>query len=367
MHSGADVSQAQRVMSRKGKKAKHVGVAQIPTPIGPTRVEAAPLSEPPRNRLGVIAVLIFLSVAAGFWYWDKTAPTPSADQGLVANRARNNCKGTPAFVGRANFSMAPALSTSERDQLGMALVAHDPATGQRSQVWQHPSWRSAGNLSAFVVDKRGDVYVLPSPRVNLSDNPPELQNRLYRIDHSSAEMRLALEFPVAAPVDQRNPYAGLGLSYDCGTDSLYLSSVAGSTYTEERGRIFRISGLPSPKISSRIEGIDALSLLSVDSNLGIALLFGSARNGEIRALQLDAQGNFLPDLRTHVLADLRGLGPEGNDRARRIEVASDATLSVRGMRFAYNLAQPSAQASPNNYRFAFDLKAQRYLPQADSR
>lgn len=346
-------------MSRKGKKTKTPAPAAPPAPTASTP-SAGRVHAPGSNRTGIVAVLVFLAVAAGFWYWGGSAPKEQAEKTpFVANRPRNSCKGTPAFINRANFP-SPALSTSERDHLGMSLVAHHPTTGQRTHVWQHPSWRSAGNLSAFVVDKRGDVYVLPSPRVNLSENPPDQQNRLYRIDRESAEMTLALEFPVAAPVDQRNPYAGLGLSYDCGNDSIYLSSVAGSTYNEERGRIFRIALQPTPKISSQIDGIDALSLLSIDSSLGPALLLGSARNGEVRALQLDAQGDFRPDLTAHVLLDLRGLGPDGNDRARRIELSNEAVLSVRGMRFAYNLAQPSAQASPTTYRFRFDLTTQRY-------
>lgn len=352
-------------MSRKSKKPKTQTPAVPIAPVVATQPTSGGRSSG-SNRLGLIAVVVFVAAAAGFWYLDDTAPATDTTTPMVANRARNTCKGVPAFVTGANFP-SPALSTSERDQLGMTLVAHDPNSGQRTHVWQHPSWRSAGNLSAFVVDKRGDVYVLPSPRVNLSDNPPERQNRLYRIDRDSAEMTLALEFPVAAPVDQRNPYAGLGLSYDCGNDSVYLSSVAGSTYTQERGRIFRIALQPALSIKSQIEGIDALSLLSVDSSLGPALLFGSARNGEIRALQLDAQGDFQPHLPAQVLADLRGLGPEGNDRARRIDLASDASLSIRGMRFAYNLAQPSAQASPTSYRFAFDLSTKRYRFEASPR
>lgn len=350
-------------MTRKGKKTK------MTKTIVPAVVSPEPTTNPPgRNHLGLIAVLFFVSVAAGFWFWGQgTPPAKKVESPFIANRARNSCKGAPSFTGQANFNTPPALSTSERDQLGMALVAHDPSSGRRTQVWQHPSWRIAGNLSAFVLDKRGDVYVLPSPRVNLSDNPPALQNRLYRIDGRSAEMTLALEFPVAAAVDQRNPYAGLGLSYDCGTDSLYLSSVAGSTMEAQRGRIFKIALQPTPKIVDQIEGIDALSLLNIDSSLGNALLFGSARTSEIRALRLDDQGNFLPESVSYLLADLRGLGPEGNDRARRIDVGSDASVLIRGMRFAYNLAQPSAQASPTNYRFRFDLVKQRYVYQTGAR
>ena len=277
---------------------------------------------------------------------------------------RNLCKAPPAFMrslsANQGFSAGNALSTSERDLIGLAVVDFDPQSGQRIRAWQHPSWRSAGNLSAFALDQRGDVYVIPAPRVNLLENPPALQNRLYRIDSNTGEMTLALEFPVAAAVNQRNPYAGLGLSYDCALDSLFLTSVAGSTLREQRGNVFRIALRPSVKIASTLAGVDMFAVTSVGQADQLALLVGSARSAELLKIELDAQGNFPLSAVAKPWLSIAGLGPDGNDRARKIELTPDATISVRGTRFAYNLAQPSAQEQATRYLFAFDAGTQSY-------
>jgi hypothetical protein len=323
---------------------------------------AAQTTSPAKKPWGIIVVISALVIAAVWAISTRPSPAPAAKkpQLLIANAARNSCKRPPAFVARLGLGANAALSTSERDLLGLAVITQG-ANGQRQNHWQHPSWRMAGNLSAFAIDARGDIYVIPAPRVNLLENPPPTQNRLYRVDSESAEMRLLLEFPVADPVSQRNPFAGLGLSYDCALDSVFLSSVAGSTPSAQKGRIFRIALRPTAKIASVLDGFDALSVLSVDAISGPALLLGSARNSEVSMQPLAANGDFLPVQRPVAIFDLTGIGPEGNDRARKFEINSDATITVRGMRFAYNLAQPPAQAKPTIYRFQFDLAQGRYV------
>ena len=277
---------------------------------------------------------------------------------------RNLCKSPPAFMrnlsANQGFGPGSALSTSERDLIGLAVVDFDPQSGKRVRAWQHPSWRSAGNLSAFALDQRGDVYVIPAPRVNLLDNPPALQNRLYRIDSNSGEMTLALEFPVAAAVSQRNPFAGLGLSYDCALDSLFLSSVAGSTASEQRGKVFRIALRPSAKIASTLVDVDMIAVTSVAMANQVVLLLGSARSAELLQIDLDANGDFPAGAFAKPWLSMARLGPDGNDRARKIEVSSDGTLTVRGTRFAYNLAQPSAQEKATSYVYAHDASANSY-------
>lgn len=314
-----------------------------------------------RKFLALSLIIAFVALAYVMTPNSQKAQSKSA---LAAFAPRNLCKTPPAFIrslsANQGFGPASSLSTSERDLIGLAVVDFDPQSGKRIRAWQHPSWRSAGNLSAFALDQRGDVYVIPAPRVNLLDNPPAQQNRLYRIDSSSGEMTLALEFPVAASVNQRNPFAGLGLSYDCTLDSVFLSSVAGSTSRLQLGRVFRIALHPSAKIESTLSNIDIFAVTSVAVAGSTALLLGSARSGEISQIKLDSSGNFPPAAATKPLLNIAALGPEGNDRARKIEVASDGIVTVRGTRFAYNLAQPSAQDKATSYVFAFNTALQNY-------
>ena len=318
-----------------------------------------------RNFLALAVIVAFVGLAYVMTPSSQkiaAEATPKATQSAFS--PRNACKTPPPFMrnlsANQGFGAGSALSTSERDLIGLAVVDFDPQSGKRLREWQHPSWRSAGNLSAFALDQRGDIYVIPAPRVNLLDNPPALQNRLYRVDGNTGEMALALEFPIAAAVDQRNPFAGLGLSYDCALDSLFLTSVAGSTTSVQRGRVFRIALRPSVKIASTLAGVDMFAVASVGKADRLALLLGSARSADLLQIELDANGDFPPGARAMPLLSIAGRGPEGNDRARKIDVAPDGTLSVRGTRFAFNLAQPSAQEQATRYLFTFDAGLQRY-------
>ena len=347
-------------MNKRKAKTKLADSNRVIVKHDPPKGELPPGREWPKF-LALALIVAFVALA---YVMTSSSQTPKSKAAQAAFAPRNLCKSPPAFMRglRTNqgFGAGSALSTSERDLIGLAVVDFDPQSGQRLRAWQHPSWRSAGNLSAFALDQRGDVYVIPAPRVNLLENPPAQQNRLYRVDSSTAEMTLALEFPVAAAVSQRNPFAGLGLSYDCALDSLFLSSVAGSTPSEQRGKVYRIALRPSAKIVSTLANMDIFAVTSVASASGTALVLGSARDAEVLQIDLDANGDFPDSALATPLLSISGFGPDGNDRARKIEVGPDGTLTVRGARFAFNLAQPSAQDKATSYVFAFDASTQSY-------
>lgn len=361
-------------MSKRKVKPKPQQISTRSTPDYAARSEYK--AEPPvaperhwRNFLALAVLVAFVGLAYVMTPSSQKMPPESTGEQsrnstIVAFTPRNACKVPPAFMrtlsANQGFGAGSALSTSERDLIGLAVVDFDPQSGKRLREWQHPSWRTAGNLSAFALDQRGDIYVIPAPRVNLLDNPPAQQNRLYRIDGNTGAMTLALEFPVAAPVDQRNPYAGLGLTYDCALDSLFLTSVAGSTPSVQRGEVFRVALHPSVKVASTLTGVDMFAVASVGKSNQVALLLGSARSADLMQINLDADGNFPAGARPMPLLSIAGRGPEGNDRARKIDVGTDGTLIVRGTRFAYNLAQPSSQEQATRYIFAFDANAQSY-------
>lgn len=361
-------------MSKHKGKLKPAQLSTRSTPADTARSESS--TQTPvaperhwRNFLALAVIVAFVGLAYVMTpSSQKLPPKSKAEQNLNSAAAaftpRNACKVPPVFMrdlsANHGFGAGSALSTSERDLLGLAVVDFDPQSGKRLREWQHPSWRTAGNLSAFALDQRGDIYVIPAPRVNLLDNPPAQQNRLYRIDGNTGAMTLVLEFPVASAVDQRNPYAGLGLSYDCALDSLFLTSVAGSTPSVQRGLVFRIALRPSVKVASTLTGVDMFAVSSVGKSNQVALLLGSARSADIMQINLDADGNFPANARPTKLLSIAGRGPEGNDRARKIDVGTDGTLIVRGTRFAYNLAQPSSQEHATRYIFAFDANTQSY-------
>lgn len=321
-------------------------------------------------RAAVLLSLVALAgITAGFFAWrsQRTSVEPAFSlQGPLS--ARNSCRRPPTFFAGRGFGRGVSLSTSERDLIGIAAVEFDPATKKRSHFWQHPSWSRFGQLSAFTLDRSGDVYVIPAPRVNLADNPPALQNRLYRIDASSGEMQLALEFPIAAPASARNPYAGMALSYDCDTHSLWLSSVAGSEPKRERGKILRIQLEPMVAVQDQLDNFDGFGVAAFNAGSSLqagahkasqqGLLIASARHSSVllQAMNKDGQlqGRPLPWL------SIAGIGPAGNDRVRKIDIGSQGELLLHGTPFNFNLAQPSAQRAAVKYRFAWDPEKRAY-------
>jgi hypothetical protein len=309
-------------------------------------------------------LLLFSGIAAGsIWLGNNTKPSTKADGPLTAAlQPANQCRRAPVFMDQlsqtAGFGRNASLSSSERDLLGMAVVESDPQNGQRLRHWQHPSWRQAGQLSSFAVDGAGNIYVIPAPRVNLADNPPALQNRVYKIDSSTAEMKVLLEFPVKAPVSQRNPFAGMGLSMDCAGNRLWLSTVAGSGPQQQLGQLLRIDLQDPVKAHSVLENFDGFGLAPFTAGDKRGVLLASARDSSLHRLWLDADGNA--NGKPERWLSIENQGPLGNERIRKVDISPDGQLVLAGVQFNFNLAQPSAQQQRIKYRFAWNAEQRDY-------
>jgi|GEM_PF-729780 len=315
----------------------------------------------------LLSALLGLGASVAFWTSKRSPSEPAFIlQGPLS--ARNGCRRPPTFFNGLGFGRGVSLSTAERDLIGIAAVEFDSNTKKRIRYWQHPSWSKFGQLSAFTLDRQGDLYVIPAPRVNLADNPPALQNRLYRIDASTGEMQLALAFPVAAAANARNPYAGMALSYDCNTHSLWLSSVAGSEPSRERGKILRIQLQPSIAVQDQLDDFDGFGIAAFSAGSTLqagadkanqqGLLIASARHGSVLLQAMNKDGSLQG--RPLTMLSIAGLGPLGNDRVRKIDIGSQGELLLHGTPFNFNLAQPSAQHAAVKYRFAWDSVTRQY-------
>ena len=51
---------------------------------------------------------------------------------------------------------------------------------------------------------------------------------------------------------------------------------------------------------------------------------------------------------------LEGLGPDGNDKARKISFDKANNMLLNGAKFTFNLAPPAAQVAPTTYTFRFN-------------
>ncbi len=264
-------------------------------------------------------------------------PAPTPEPTLPPNIGPvTGCVHRPAFVSDLNLGNQIYIGTNLKGYKGLTLSAKQP--DGRVIVYQHPTWDDAGNLAAYVLDGDGNIYVAPAPFVSLDENPPAEQNNVYKVDTHTGVMSLLMTLPWAAPPDTANPYGIMGLTYDCDTNSLYVSSVAGSTYDEERGRIFQID-LASAAIVSELDGVDAFGLGVYRGVNDKRLYFGSARNSGIRSVALDASGALGLEQRLEFYL-LQAPGGQ-DERAKRIQFPKKDEMLVKGIEFNYTLRAAS--------------------------
>jgi hypothetical protein len=295
------------------------------------------------------ALIAALGGVAGAAIYAVRRPAPSGSVRFATGPV-TQCRSVPGFAKALGYTETSVLDTQAQHK---GLILYDPPAtpgGPATHVYRHPSWETAGYLGPLTVDKSGTVYVAPAPRVSVYENPPEKQNTVYKVDATSGAMAEYVALPAAAPPTSENPYGVLGLTYDCDTHSLYVSSVTGSTLRAEVGRIYQID-LHTGTIASQLDGVDAFGLGVFNGSSGKRLYFGAARTPEVRSIALNDHGRFVGAPRVDV--SLVGWGPEGDDKARRIIFDTHHVMLVRGMEFDFNLIATSERRQ-TDYKLTYD-------------
>ena len=272
-----------------------------------------------------------------------------ADMGNFKPGVANACQAMPAFISKTGIGAQVAIDTQQRGYTGLRLL-----NVQSGQAWQHPSWDDAGHVGAFTRDRAGNIYVAPTPDVSLAENPPALQNRIYKIDAQTGEMALWLELPAVAPPSQSNPFGTMGLFYDCDTSSLYASSLAGSEPRQAHGRIYRID-VASGQVKAQLEATDAIGVGVFNGAEHKRLYFGSARSSDVYSVALDASGDFTQEVRYELaLATL----PDGNSTSvRKLVFAQDKqgqfVMQLKETEFGFRLL---AENNPHKRAYHFSYQ-----------
>lgn len=314
-------------------------------------VETSPEStgvspDEPNSNLLKYAILFFgiaIAIAAAYFayqYFSKKPQTPPAKVGIVTG-----CQKSPQFIAGMNFGNRAALSTSDKFRAGLLIVE-----GER--VYQHPSWKNAGFLAPIEQDKDGNIYVAPAPFINVLQNPPDQQNTVWRIDSRSQEMTKFLDLPYDVKITDENAFGALDLAYDCDTESLYVSSVFGSTRNDELGVIYRID-TKTKAISYVINNTDSFGLGIYGTAKGKRLFYGLARKSEIWSIVLNADGT--PNGTPRRELTLENLGPRGDDKLRRITFQPNGEMLVFGIEFNFNLIAPT-EKQETVYRFRYNAE-----------
>ncbi len=314
----------------------------------------------------MLILLALAATGASFAQPLKTPPSPVgstlATTAAPPREPRGDvvaCRSNPRFLqGRRDFTSRAFFSTSERFLKGLVLMEN----GDPPRTWQHPSWSQFGWLAGIHYDEKGNVYSVPAPRINVFDNKPEEQNRVLKVDSMTGEMKVLANLPAAAPINEQNPYGALGVAYDCETRLLYVSSMAGSTRSKEVGRIFAIDP-DTGAVKFTRNATDAIGLHLFKIGGEKRLYFGRVRDSDIVSVVVDKSGAFVGEPRVEI--SLEGLGPRGDDHARRISFTPTNEMLVWGIEFSVNLVAPT-EKQETLYRFRFDAATKRWVRQTDS-
>jgi hypothetical protein len=276
------------------------------------------------------------------------ALSPTAAPARVLSGA-DLCRRGPRFTAAMGFSEQASIGTAFQGVKGLAIG--DPAgnNGQGS-LYQHPTWDDAGYLGPWTYDRLGNVYAGPVPLVSLVENPPEKQNKVYKVDTDSQVMAEFVDLPSPQPPSGANPFGVVGLTYDCDTELLYVSSLAGSTAGQEVGRIFRID-LTSGQVLNSLDAVDAMGLGVFNGAQGKRLYYGLTRKPEVWSIALDDKGDFAGESRFEF--SLADLPTEGRQTVRRIRFGpgTDATLYL--VDFNYTL-QVAGERQETVLKFGYD-------------
>ncbi len=263
----------------------------------------------------------------------------------------NSCIRVPSFVKKFGFDPSiSSLSTALRAKKGLYIITNSKEKIIKNETFQHPSWRQAGYLGSITRDKHGNVYVIPTPNVNLLDNPPSKANTIYKVDSITGIMKSWVELPLDNYDKNNSTFGLMGLSYSCKYDSIYATTVMGSTRKSEFGKIYRVSR-ETKEIQDSFSGFDGFGIQPGKFLGKDVLLLGHARSSNVFMISLNSMGNFID--RPKMIFSLKMLGPRGDDRAKKIKfVASSPFIFIEGYEFEYNLTAPS-EDQKTAYRFTY--------------
>ena len=273
----------------------------------------------------------------------------------------NDCKRQPAFIKTTGFDPSrSAFSTSEKKITGLVLLQLSQAGDTAGKkIYQHPSWTMGGRMGPIQLDADGNCFTAPVPVISLLDNPAEKQNIIYRTDAVSGEMKIFCSLPAAKNISAENPYGVLGLSYLCESNTLYASSVQGSTREKQEGVIYAIDGATG-KILDKIDNADGIGMGISYMSGKRTLYFGSARSSDIFCVTLTAEGKFSG--KPQPAFTIAGLGPRGDDKVRRIKFDKrSGQLQAIGVEFNFNLTAPTEKQEAT-YLFSWDEEQKKWLP-----
>jgi hypothetical protein len=270
-----------------------------------------------------------------------------------------DCAAQPKFIAKTGMQQPVAIDTQQ--SLFPGLVVKELRPPQRT--FRHPTWEMSGYLASTVRDAKGNIYAVPTPSIGLDKNPLSRRNYVYKVDTTSGEMAVFAKLPASETESQSNPFGTLGLTLDCDTNSLFVSSVADSTPTERNGAIYRVDA-GSGKIISKLPNVDAIGLAIFDHGSGKRLYYGDARSSSVYSVALSEQGDFIQDEKPLHEFSLLNLKNGNSTQVRKLRFMRDRefgfVLVASETEFAFRLTARTVRPF-KHYKFAWNPKERKWV------
>jgi hypothetical protein len=279
----------------------------------------------------------------------------------VVDYQSNNCKRNPSFM--QSFGYNPSfsyLTTSDEKIMGLVIKESSQAGNPNAPVtkqMQHPSWLKGGWLAPILIANNGDIFTSPAPFINILNNPISNNNTIYKVDGKTGIMDEYLRLPSADSINIENPFGIIGMALLCETNTLYVSTLAGSKRHSENGHIYAID-IANRKIIDQVNNTDAMGMGISYVTGKRKLYFGTGRSSDVLDITLDKKGKFSG--KPTLAFTLQDLGIRGDDKVRKIRPDNKDNLVINAMEFNYNLIAPREKQEAT-YTFYYDEEIKKWV------
>jgi len=261
---------------------------------------------------------------------------------------QKTCAIPPKFLKQMNIPQPVIIDLSQKRFKGIAL--HH---GKEFKQTVHPKiWEQYEHFSTYTVDRKGNIYLVPTPFISILPTTFNLQKNLYKLDSNTGKISIFMHFDDVHP-SANNPYGLNAIAYDCDDATLWVASIDESDYASQKGVIYHID-LETKEILQKVEGFDVLSMTLLKSDKGKFLLVGSARDNGLYAYAIVK--NRLEDKAVKLL-EL----PNANEHIRKIKITAKNQLELQSIPFSYTLIAQSAKKDRMIYKVIWDNKLKKLI------
>jgi len=251
------------------------------------------------------------------------------------------CSKPPQILQRLNIPQPVIIDLSQKKYTGIAF--HFGKNYEK--VLQKKQWKQFEHFSTYTSDKKGNIYLVPTPYISIKPTTFNLQKNIYKLDSYTGNISIFMHFDDVHP-SPNNPYGINAITYDCEDNTLWVAAIDESTYQTEKGVIYHID-IATKTILQTVQDFDVLTMSIVKSSKGKYLLVGSAKNNGLYAYTIY---NGRLNKKPLKLLEL----PSANEHIRKIKIKEENTIELQTISFSYTLIAQTTKDERSYYDFIWN-------------